>query len=112
LSANANIEQTLRHFELDLLQETGYGVELDLDSRSGEVIVDNQRYRFAAGVGMLADAGGEVDGVTLRLLATHSPLAGYNLAEAKVLLRKMLDAHLQGRPLKSREVLGKIIKYL
>lgn len=112
LAADADIEQTLRRFELELLQETGYGVELNLDSRSGQTIVDDRRYRFEAGVGMFADVCGEVDGVTLRLLASQSPLTGYNLAEAKVLLRKMLDAHLQGRPLKSREVLGKIIKYL
>lgn len=112
LSADADIEPTLRRFELELLQETGYGVELELDSLSGKAIVDEQRYRFAAGVGMFADAQGEVDGLTLRLLASRSPLFGYHLAEAKVLLRKMLDVHLQGRPLKSREVLGKIIKYL
>ncbi len=112
LSAEAGIEQTLRRFELDLLQETGYGVELDMDSRSGQAIVDHRRYRFEAGVGMCADASGEVDGVTLRLLASQAPLTGYNLAEAKLLLRKMLDAHLQGRPLKSREVLSNIIKYL
>lgn len=112
LSAATAIEQTLRYFELDLLQESGYGVQLDVDSQSGEGISAEQRYRFEAGIGMLADARGEVDGVTLQLLASQLPLAGYNLAEAKLLLRKMLDAHLHGRPLKSREVLSKIIKYL
>lgn len=111
LSSNSEIEQTLRHFELYLLEQCGYGVQLDVDA-NGQAVEDVQRYRFEAGVGMLADVAGEVDGVTLRLLACEAPLAGYNLAQAKAVVRKMLDAHLQGRPLKSREVLSKIIKYL
>lgn len=106
------IETTLRYFELNLLRQCGYAVELDQDSRSGAAIEPNARYRYQAGSGMIADPQGEVGGDTLLLLAARQPLAGYNLGEAKSLLRRMIDGQLQGVPLKSREVLGRIIQYL
>lgn len=112
LTSAAAIESSLRYFELDLLAQTGYGVELAIDASSGDPVSDARYYRYAAGVGMLPDDSGEADGRTLRLLAARAPLADGNLQQAKQLLRKMLDSHLQGRPLKSREVLGKIIQHL
>lgn len=112
LANGAAIEQTLRYFELSLLVETGYAVELDRDCESGEAVEPGRRYRYQSGYGMQADSQGEVSGDTLSLLAAAAPLSGYNLGEAKLLLRKMIDAHLHGGPLKSREVLGRIIKYL
>ena len=112
LSSGHAIEQVLRYFELQVLEDVGYGVELAVDSESGAQVEDDRRYRFEAGRGMVADITGPVTGSTLRLLASQSPLPAQHLLEAKVLLRKILDTHLHGRPLKSREVLGKIIKYL
>lgn len=105
------IEQVLRYFELDLLQEAGYAVRLDADGHD-EPIRLGLRYNFVADFGMLADAKGLVGGETLAMLAARAPLEGPAMLEAKWLLRKMLDGHLQGRPLKSRDVLAKIIKYL
>jgi DNA repair protein RecO (recombination protein O) len=107
-----SIEQTLRYFELDLLEEAGYAVELDVEQDQRQPVQGDQRYLFIPGVGMIADNRGDVSGETLLALATKSPLSGEVLAGAKSLLRKMLDEHLQGKPLKSREVLANIIKYL
>lgn len=111
LSAGNPIEQTLRYFELDLLQEAGYAVQLDAEG-NGKPVQFGQRYDFLADFGMVADHNGLVGGETLTLLAARLPLDGQGLVEAKWLLRKMLDGHLQGRPLKSRDVLAKIIKHL
>lgn len=112
LTAGEAIEQTLRYFELNLLRETGYAVDLGRDSLSGDPVQNSRRYRYQPGVGMQLDSQGEIGGDTLLRLEAALPLTGYNLAEAKVMLRKMIDAQLQGGPLKSREVLGRIIKYL
>jgi DNA repair protein RecO (recombination protein O) len=112
LAAAEHIETSLRYFELDLLQAVGYGVELVHDFNCGGRVQNELRYNFVAGQGMTADASGQVSGKTLSLLAAQTPLSGAALHEAKYLLRKMLDLNLQGRPLKSREVLSKIIKYL
>ena len=102
------IEEALRYFELDLLQEAGYGIGLDVaDGSMGRL-----RYEFDADAGLVEDLDGCVSGATLRILAARQPLSGEALPEAKQLMRKMLDAHLQGRPLKSREVLARMIRYL
>lgn len=106
------VEQCLRYFELDLLQETGYGAELAWDCATETAVLPQLRYNFSPGLGMVAAADGVVSGLTLNLLAMKAPLNGSALAEAKQLSRKMLDSSLQGKALKSREVLAKIIKYL
>ncbi len=110
LSGDA-VEQALRYFELDLLQEAGYAIPFEVEG-SGEPIELQQRYNFVADFGMVADKQGLILGECLLLMAARATLAGQHLLEAKWLLRKMLDGHLQGRPLKSREVLAKIIKHL
>ncbi len=112
LSNADNIEASLRYFELDLLQATGYGVELAHDFIGGSVVQSELRYVFIAGHGMTADPHGVISGKTLLSLAAQAPLSSQALLEAKCILRNMLDVNLQGRPLKSREVLSKIIKYL
>lgn len=108
LLANLSIEQTLRYFELSVLAESGYGAEIDVDQDTD--VFD--RYDFSPGLGLVAANNGCVSRETLKLLSNRSTLSGVALPEAKQLLRKMLDEHLQGKPLKSRDVLAKIIKYL
>jgi DNA repair protein RecO (recombination protein O) len=109
---NSAVEQSLRYFELDLLDEAGYGASLEPENAGDTALKSRQRYNFLPDVGMVEDAAGLVSETTLRLLAAKASLEGESLAEAKLLLRKMLDVHLLGRPLKSRDVLAKIIKYL
>lgn len=109
---NDTIEQSLRYFELTLLEEAGYGVALDSEHVNNQAIQSWQRYNFAAGNGMVADDAGIISGTTLIKLNAKAALTGPALSEAKQLLRKMLEVHLQGKPLKSRDVLANIIKYL
>lgn len=112
LMHNDTIEQSLRYFELNLLEETGYGVALNSEAMSNQAIQPLQRYNFAAGNGMIADKSGIVSGATLMTLNAKAPLAGPALSEAKQLLRKMLEVHLQGKPLKSRNVMASVMRYL
>ncbi|MGR8929283.1 MAG: DNA repair protein RecO [Gammaproteobacteria bacterium] len=105
----ANIEQALRFFELDLLEEAGYGIQLDISAAGAD---PSRRYNFVAERGMVEDSEGEVGIETLQALRSRRALSDVSLLEAKRLIRSMLDVHLQGRPLKSREVLAKIIRYL
>jgi len=106
------IEQSLRYFELDLLQAAGYGVQLEFDVNAQTLVNPALRYNFVADFGIIADADGPVSGSTLLSMAAGELLSATALAEAKQLTRKMLDVHLYGKALKSREVLAKIIKYL
>lgn len=111
LLAGRNIEQTLRYFELAVLEACGYGVELDVDQNQRR-IDSLKRYGFQANAGLIEDGQGCISGASLLRLSAKGPLAGEALAEAKQFLRTMLDAHLQGKPLQSRAVLAKMIKYL
>jgi len=106
-----HIEQTLRYFELAVLEACGYGVELDVDHNQRQ-IDSRRRYSFQPNAGLCEDARGCISGASLMLLNAKAPLVDAALPETKQLLRTMLDAHLQGKPLQSRDVLAKMIKYL
>ena len=99
-------EPTLRRFEKRLLNDLGYGLEL---GRTGEgAPVDPERYyRFAAQSGPLpcvAESPGAVFGQSLADLHAERFSDARSLKDAKRVLRAAIDACLDGRPLKSREV--------
>lgn len=104
-------EQTLRYFELDLLTEAGYGVELT-HTAQGQAILENQHYAYLANTGLIAQQQGAVQGRTLLALAKRAVLDDLALGQAKNLLRSILAEHLQGKPLKSRQVLAQVIQFL
>lgn len=111
LADSSAIEQTLRYFELDLLEHVGYAVSLDVDGH-GNPIRLQERYHFMVDFGFLPAHDGLVSGNALRAMADRSVLEGHASSEAKYLMRKMLDEHLHGRSLKSRDVLASLIKHL
>jgi DNA repair protein RecO (recombination protein O) len=101
-----NEEPTLRRFEKRLLNDLGYGLEL---GRTGEGLpVELGRYyRFAAESGpqpCVAEAPGAVYGQSLADLQAESFGDARSLRDAKRVLRAAIDACLDGRTLKSREV--------
>jgi len=112
LLVDESVEQALRYFELDMLEQAGYAVQLDIEQQGDKGLRCQRRYHFMEGVGMIEANDGFVSSETLIALAARASLCGDALIEAKQLLRKMLDEHLQGRPLKSRDVLTKMIRYL
>ena len=107
LCAGAEEEPTLRLFEKRLLHDLGYGLELARTDEGGTVEPDRY-YRFALESGpqlCVADAPGAVHGRSLNDLEAGSFQDLQSLRDAKRLLRSAIDACLDGRPLKSREVM-------
>jgi DNA repair protein RecO (recombination protein O) len=107
LCAGAGEEPTLRLFEKRLLHDLGYGLEL---GRTDEGLpVDPDRYyRFALERGpqlCVAEAPGAVYGQSLADLEAETLQDARSLRDAKRLLRTAIDACLDGRILKSREVM-------
>jgi DNA repair protein RecO (recombination protein O) len=107
LAAGSREEPTLRRFEKRLLDDLGYGLEL---SRTGHgVPVEPDRYyRFATERGpelCVAEAPGAVYGRSLTDLDAETFDDERSLRDAKRLLRAALEVCLEGRSLKSREVL-------
>lgn len=106
LSEGEGEEAALRLFEKRLLHELGYGLELTRTG-AGEPVHAEHYYRYAAASGpqpCLADAPGAVAGRSLTALAHERFEEERSLRDAKRVLRAAIDACLDGRVLKSREV--------
>ncbi len=112
--AGTAIEDGLRQFEKHLLQELGYGLLLERDARSAQLVRPEALYRYhiqhgpvlhQPGQGQDGDSQGvPVHGRTLLALLNGSALGEQERAEAKRLMRAEIDSHLGGRPLASRRM--------
>jgi DNA repair protein RecO (recombination protein O) len=101
------VEATLRRFEKRLLNDLGYGLDLAQTSE-GQPVQADRYYRFALESGLqpcLAEAPGAVYGQSLADLQAESLDNVRSLRDAKRLLRVAMDTCLDGRTLKSREVM-------
>ncbi|MCB1675335.1 MAG: DNA repair protein RecO, partial [Halioglobus sp.] len=54
LAGREVVDVALRRFELELLRELGYRLELQLDGYSGDMIVPDGRHRLQPGAGLVA----------------------------------------------------------
>lgn len=110
LSENQDMESVLRYFELDLLNELGYGVNMLYDGYSGEQINPDKIYQYDFEHGVSEYRGDDnatlaVSGDTLLALAGHELQTAAQKKQAKHLLRRILEYYLEGRPIRSREIL-------
>lgn len=112
LSHSAEIEQALRIFELKLLAQVGYALTLTHEGNGGMPVSPEKRYQYQSGIGLVSRQDGVIGGQTLLRLAEEGELDRFMLTEAKQLMRMVLDDHLQGKVLKSRAVLARVIRYL
>ncbi|GJM12443.1 MAG: DNA repair protein RecO [Pseudohongiella sp.] len=114
LQGEADIQLLLRQFELCLLSELGYGINLDSDCHSHEPIDVDQSYRFTPDIGFQAVADETQHNSSRVFLGAHIvALREHELTDtavvktAKRLLRTALAAHLGGKPLHSRSLFAK-----
>ena len=112
LQGETGIEVVLRRFEMQLLGELGYGLNLETDSHSHQAISAGQQYRFEPEHGFVAvNPPGDVADdpwlfsgehlVALRGLELETAAAAH---AAKRLLRLALQPHLGDKPLASRSL--------
>lgn len=107
LCGGAGEEESLRRFEKRLLDNLGYGLEL-ARTVDGAPVAAEGYYRFQAQRGPLpciAEAPDAVYGRSLADLEAGAFADPRTLKDAKRVLRAALEACLDGRVLKSREVL-------
>jgi DNA repair protein RecO (recombination protein O) len=100
-------EPALRRFEKQLLDALGYGLQL-AQTVEGVPVRADLYYRFGLESGpqaCVADTPGAIFGQSLADLRSESFLDERSLRDAKRLLRAAIDACLEGRPLKSREMM-------
>lgn len=101
------LQQRLRLFEKQLLEELGYALVLGHDVITGEVIEADAHYSYRLGAGPVAVTHDllVVRGRSLLALAAGNLLDADVLRDAKRLLRAALDQQLGGRPLHSRQLM-------
>jgi len=108
--AAADPARTLRIFEKRLLEELGWGLELARDSLTGGPIEPRRAYRYridggAEAVDGVAEGELVMAGESLLSLAREELADPQSLADARRLLRAALDQCLDGRALRTREVM-------
>ena len=117
LGRNEALVVVLRRFELVLLQELGYGLDLGNEADSGAPVQEGADYVFMIERGPVplgeidpAGMGGLdiVSGRTLLDLAARDFSRAETLAQAKLLLRMLINHYLGGQPLQSRRVLKEL----
>jgi DNA repair protein RecO (recombination protein O) len=107
LCAGAGEEAALRCFEKRLLDDLGYGLQLTT-TEEGAPVEPERYYRMAVLRGpqsCVAEAPGAVYGRSLTDLNAESFADARSLRDAKRVLRAAIDTCLDGRSLKSREVM-------
>lgn len=110
LAGGAAMGPVLRRFELLLLDELGYGLDLTLDADTGEAVVAERCYQVVNEHGLKAAAPGTrgaIRGATLIALMQGGELGGREAREARDLMRGLLAPHLGTKPLRSRELFAK-----
>jgi DNA repair protein RecO (recombination protein O) len=108
LTSGQPVAPQLRRFELGLLEALGYGLDLARDA-AGDALDPAASYRYDAAHGLTRCRGdaGALSGESLLALARDHLAEPRQLADARRLLRAALDAHLDGRPLRTRELLAR-----
>ena len=110
LAGGAAQAPVLRRFELALMAELGYALQLATDADTGEPIAPDARYHYAfdRGAQRRAPPPGVrwplVRGATLLALAEGRYDEAATAAEAKRLMREIIDHHLEARTIMSRKV--------
>jgi DNA repair protein RecO (recombination protein O) len=110
LSSGAPQAPVLREFEVRLLSELGYALPLTHEADTGRPVDPAARYYYAFDLGprsTVAEPGRRyplVRGATLLALARHDYGAEDAVAEAKRLMREVLDHYLEQRAIFSRRV--------
>jgi DNA repair protein RecO (recombination protein O) len=111
LAGETDFERILRRFEKNLLSEIGYGATFDVDADSGAPIDPAARYVFQPERGALhalGQPGCPVSGQTLLDLAADRFERQTTLAEAKALMRTLINHTLGAKPLYTRQLLREL----
>ena len=108
-ASGPDVEAGLRRFELLLLADIGYAIELAREATTGELIAPDKSYRFDPENGFTetdgqSDAADVFSGTLLAALDRSEPLDPVQRRDAKRLLRQALKPHLNGKPLRATEL--------
>jgi DNA repair protein RecO (recombination protein O) len=113
--ADNNLERILRRFERHLLSEIGYAATFHEEADNAQPVRQEQNYLFVPERGPYADDGSAdtgipVSGQTLLDMDQDQFDSPVTRAEAKQLMRALINHHLGGKPLYTRQMLKELIE--
>jgi DNA repair protein RecO (recombination protein O) len=102
-------EFALRQFELKLMAELGYGIDLTRDAKTGETIAPELLYAYDPQVGLIemshvSTVSVVVSGASIIALHQGQCTNEHQLREVKKLMRYILSLHLGNKPIESRKL--------
>lgn len=109
LAAGEPLAWTLRRFERDLLEAVGYGLQLEFEAESGEMLEPSQLYRYAVEQGPSPCRPGTAHalrGADLIALAQDTAPDAAGLSALRAMMREVIRFHLGGGELRAWHVLG------
>ena len=115
LAHGADLASTLRCFEKHLLQELGYALLLEHEAGSSRSIDATLSYRYVVERGAVQDKpnaqdGLQVSGKTLLDMAIDDYSDAQSARQGKQLMRMLLNHHLGGKMLHTRELIKDLTK--
>ena len=115
LAHGADMASTLRCFEKHLLQELGYALLLEHEAGSDQPINAATAYRYVVERGAVRDTPGATDGLlvsgkTLQDMAADDYSDAQSARQGKQLMRMLLNHHLGGKMLHTRELIKDLTK--
>ncbi|MDD2720025.1 MAG: DNA repair protein RecO [Gallionella sp.] len=114
LAHEADHAATLRCFEKHLLQELGYALELEREAGSRQPVLAEARYRYVIEHGVVADDGRmdgfPISGKTLLAMTADDYSDPQVAQQSKQLMRVLINHHLGGRVLHTRELVKDLQK--
>jgi DNA repair protein RecO (recombination protein O) len=112
LAASENAEAVLRSFEITLLREIGYALELEREAEAGTPLVAERRYSYLPERGPAAvqaelpmHGAIELRGKTLLDMARGDYSDPLTATESKALMRSLIGRYLDHRTLHTRQLL-------
>lgn len=105
------VEITLRLFELKLLEHLGYGLPLNYDYQSGLALASEKFYQIEIEHGFYEHESGPYSGAMLLALKSGNLVNKTQLKQAKLLLRYVIDMHLNFKKIHSRDLIKQHMKY-
>ena len=109
VSSNKDIEIVLRHFELDLLDMLGYGLDYDNDIDNNNPIRTNASYKFISEKGFKESDNAKLSGEDIFNIKERN-LEQVSRKSLKEITTKAIQFCLDGKELVSREIFKSIKK--
>jgi len=110
-----NVEVELRLFEKRLLVNLGYGLVLDRDVETDQLIDENHRYIYRPDAGLYRcnedSMEPSISGRSLQHLINECDFDRQSLLEIKQLMRSVMHFYLDGKPLQSRALFAQLQQY-